>query len=81
MENAILVIIPIIIWMGIPILMTVNKSFRYNYLTEIYSVEGFVSTARKYNCNVFSELCKTFEGHNFLIREYPAKYLQKLKDW
>ncbi len=34
---------------------------------EIYArIEGFVSTARKHNQNVFSELCTTFEEHNFI---------------
>ena len=34
---------------------------------EIYArIEGFISTARKHNRNVFSELCTTFDGNNFI---------------
>jgi len=34
---------------------------------EIYArIEGFVSTARKHDRNVFSEVCSSFEGYNFI---------------
>ncbi|MPN49295.1 hypothetical protein SDC9_196912 [bioreactor metagenome] len=29
-------------------------------------IEGFISTTRKNNRTVFSELCTTFEGYNFI---------------
>jgi len=33
---------------------------------DIYArIEGFVSTARKHDRNVYSELCDTFKGYNF----------------
>jgi len=52
----------------------ISNGFRTFSGAEIYArIEGFVSTARKHNRNVFSELCTTFEGHNFITREYPAK--------
>ena len=44
----------------------ISNCFRTFYGAEIYArIEGFVSTARKHNRNVFSELCSTFEGQNF----------------
>ena len=47
----------------------ISNCFRTFKGAEIYArIEGFVSTARKHDCNVFSELCTTFEGHNFLTR-------------
>lgn len=52
----------------------ISNGFRTVSGAEIYArIEGFVSTARKHNKNVFSELCDTFEGHNFITQEYPAK--------
>jgi transposase len=45
----------------------VSNCFRTFTGAEIYArIQGFVSTARKHNRNVFSELCTTFEGHNFI---------------
>ena len=45
----------------------VSNCFRTFKDAEIYArIEGFISTARKNQRNVFSELCTTFEGHNFL---------------
>lgn len=45
----------------------ISNCFRTFTGAEIYArIEGFVSTARKQNYNVFSELCTTFEGHNFI---------------
>ena len=45
----------------------ISNCFRTFFGAEIYArIEGFVSTARKHNRNVFSELCTTFEGHNFI---------------
>ena len=45
----------------------VSNCFRTFKGAEIYArIEGFISTARKNQRNVFSELCTTFEGHNFL---------------
>jgi transposase len=52
---------------------TVSNCFRTFTGAEIYArIQGFVSTARKHNRNVFSELRTTFEGHNF-ITGYPGK--------
>lgn len=49
----------------------ISNCFRTFKGAEIYArIEGFVSTARKNNRNVFSELCDTFEGHNFITREF-----------
>ncbi len=54
--------------------LKISNCFRTFSGAEIYArIEGFVSTARKHNRNVFSELCTTFEGHNFITREYAAK--------
>jgi len=51
--------------------LKVSNSFRKFSGAEIYArIEGFISTARKHNRNVFSELCDTFEGYNFITREY-----------
>ncbi len=48
----------------------VSTSFRTMRGAEIYArIEGFISTARKQNRNIFQELCDTFVGHNFLTRE------------
>ena len=48
----------------------ISNCFRTFKGAEIYArIESFVSTARKHDHNVFSELCTTFEGHNFLTRE------------
>jgi len=45
----------------------ISNCFRTYSGAEIYArIEGFVSTARKQNRNVFSELCTTFEGYNFI---------------
>ncbi len=45
----------------------ISNCFRTFTGAEIYArIEGFVSTARKQNKNVFSELCATFEGYNFI---------------
>ena len=45
----------------------VSNCFQTFKGAEIYArIEGFISTARKNQRNVFSELCTTFEGHNFL---------------
>ena len=47
----------------------ISNCFRTFKGAEIYArIESFVSTARKHDRNVFSELCTTFEGHNFLIK-------------
>lgn len=48
----------------------ISNCFRTFSGAEIYArIEGFVSTARKQNCNVFSELCNTFEGYNFITKD------------
>lgn len=48
----------------------ISNCFRTFKGAEIYArIESFISTARKHDRNVFSELCNTFEGHNFLTRE------------
>ena len=45
----------------------VSNCFRTLSGAEIYArIAGFVSTARKHDRNVFSELYTTFEGHNFI---------------
>lgn len=45
----------------------ISNCFRTVTGADIYArIEGFVSTARKNNRNVFSELCATFEGRNFI---------------
>ncbi len=45
----------------------ISNCFRTFKGGEIYArIEGFISTARKNNRSVFSELCATFEGHNFI---------------
>ena len=45
----------------------ISNCFRTFKGAEIYArIEGFISTVRKHNRNVFSELCTTFEGHNFI---------------
>lgn len=47
----------------------ISNCFRTATGADIYArIEGFVSTARKNNRNVFSELCATFEGRNFITR-------------
>jgi transposase len=47
--------------------LKISNCFRTFMGANIYArIEGFVSTTRKHNCNVFSELCNTFEGHNFI---------------
>jgi transposase len=45
----------------------ISNCFRTETGADIYArIEGFISTARKQNKNVLSELFNTFEGHNFL---------------
>lgn len=45
----------------------VSNCFRTIQGSEIYArIESFISTARKNKKDVFSELCNTFEGYNFL---------------
>lgn len=47
----------------------ISNCFRTVNGAEIYAcIECFISTARKQNRNVFSELCATFEGSNFITR-------------
>ncbi len=51
----------------------ISNSFRSFKGAEIYArIEGFISTARKQNRNVFSELCYTFDGYDF-VTEGVAK--------
>lgn len=48
----------------------ISNCFRSFKGAEIFArIEGFVSTARKQNRNVFSELCHTFDGYNFVTEE------------
>jgi len=48
----------------------VSNCFRTLQGADIYArVQGFISTARKNNRNVFLELSHTFEGHNFITSE------------
>ncbi len=45
----------------------ISNSFRSFKETEYYAwIEGFISTARKNNKNIFNELSTTFEGSNFI---------------
>ena len=45
----------------------VSNCFRTFSGAEIYArIAGFVSTARKHDRNIFSELCNTFSGNNFI---------------
>jgi transposase len=45
----------------------ISNSFRTVSGANIYArIEAFVSTARKHNRNVFSELCHTFDSENFI---------------
>jgi len=45
----------------------ISNCFRTSKGADIYArVESFISTVRKQNRNVFSELCDTFEGENFI---------------
>lgn len=45
----------------------ISNSFRTFKGAEIYArIEGFISTARKNQRCVFTELCTTFDGHNFI---------------
>ena len=47
--------------------MKVSNCFRTFEGAEIYArIASFVSTARKHDKNVFSELFNTFSGYNFL---------------
>ena len=47
----------------------ISNCFRTFTGAEIYArIEGFVSTARKQNRNVYSELCDTFKGYNFITK-------------
>jgi transposase len=49
--------------------LKISNCFRTFTGAEIYArIEGFVSTARKHNKNVFSELYTTFNGHNFITQ-------------
>ncbi len=48
----------------------ISNCFRTLSGAEIYArIEGFVSTVRKNNRNVYSELFNTFEGSNFITKE------------
>jgi len=52
----------------------ISNSFRSFKGAEMYArIEGFISTARKNNKNVFSELCSTFNGYNFLSKNIAGK--------
>lgn len=45
----------------------ISNCFRTTNGADIYArIEGFLSTVRKQNRNVFPELCDTFEGRNFI---------------
>ena len=47
--------------------LKISNCFRTMFGAEIYArIEGFVSTTRKHQRNVFSELLNTFEGKNFI---------------
>jgi len=52
----------------------VSNSFRSFKGAEYYArIEGFISTARKNNKNIFNEICSTFEGYNFITQLEAAK--------
>lgn len=45
----------------------ISNCFRTATGADIYArIEGFISTTRKHNQSVFSELCATFESRNFI---------------
>ncbi len=47
--------------------LKVSNCFRTFEGAEIYArIASFVSTARKHDRNIYTELCTTFSGHNFL---------------
>ena len=47
--------------------LKISNCFRTIYGAEIYArIEGFISTARKNKRCIFSELCTTFDGYNFI---------------
>jgi transposase len=47
--------------------LKISNCFRTFKGAEIYArVEGFISTARKNKRCILTELCTTFEGHNFI---------------
>jgi len=47
----------------------ISNSFRSFKGAEYYArIEGFISTARKNNKNIFNELSTTFDGHNFITK-------------
>jgi transposase len=47
--------------------MKVSNCFRSSEGADIYArIASFVSTTRKHDRNVFSELCNTFNGYNFI---------------
>lgn len=47
----------------------ISNGFRTFNGAEIYArIESFVSTSRKHNRNIFSELCNTFDGSNFITK-------------
>jgi len=46
----------------------ISNSFRSFKGAQFYArIEGFISTARKNNKNIFNELSSTFNGHNFIV--------------
>ena len=52
----------------------ISNCFRTFHGAEIYArIEGFISTLRKQNQNVFTELRDTFKGYNFITRTYTPK--------
>ncbi len=52
----------------------ISNSFRSFKGAEFYArIEGFISTARKNNKNIFNELFTTFDGHNFITEISGAK--------
>jgi transposase len=54
--------------------LKISNCFRTMTGAEIYArIQSFVSTARKQNRNVFTELSATFAGQNFITGEHPAK--------
>lgn len=51
----------------------ISNCFRTFNGSEIYArIEGFISTARKHDENIFAELCNTFDNNNFLVSNFGA---------
>ena len=55
----------------VKIKLKISNCFRALSGAIVYArIEGFVSTARKHNKNVFNELRNSFDGYNFITQNY-----------